>query len=195
MWHRHPELLWELSALHLSWLAAYDPEQNAAAPLGWHRDFADAEHGCATGSPPAAPGWTGTGPTRQTSWPGERTRTAGRGDASSRPGQDFVDFVIAEVASARRPRTSSTPEPDPTTKRRRPMSRYAKKTDRRPYEERSFSVRAIHRERADLHKLAEVLIRLTLQETGESRAARAADRVPDTYRAPTDVLAAPEAAR
>ena len=41
------------------------------------------------------------------------------------------------------------------------MSRYAKKTDRRPYEERSFSVRAVHRDRADLHKLAEVLIRLT----------------------------------
>ena len=27
------------------------------------------------------------------------------------------------------------------------MSRYAKKTDRRPYEERSFSVRAVHRDR------------------------------------------------
>ena len=36
------------------------------------------------------------------------------------------------------------------------MSRYAKKTDRRPYEERSFSVRAVHRERADLHKLKKV---------------------------------------
>lgn len=72
------------------------------------------------------------------------------------------------------------------------MSRYAKKTDRRPYEERSFSVRAVHRERADLHKLAEVLFRLTLQETGESRAA---ERVPDTYRAAPDGLAASEAAR
>ena len=72
------------------------------------------------------------------------------------------------------------------------MSRYTKKTDRRPYEERSFSVRAVHRERADLHKLAEVLIRLTLQETGESRAATL---VPDTYRAATDGLAASEAAR
>jgi hypothetical protein len=41
-WHRHPELLWELSALHLHWLCAYDPEQNGSAPLGWHRDFADA---------------------------------------------------------------------------------------------------------------------------------------------------------
>ena len=54
------------------------------------------------------------------------------------------------------------------TKRHRPMTRYAKKTNRRPYEERSLSVRAVHRDRADLHKLAEVLIRLTLQETGES---------------------------
>ena len=75
------------------------------------------------------------------------------------------------------------------------MSRYAKKTDRRPYEERSFSVRGVHRERADLHKLAEVLIRLTLHETGESRAVRAVTRVPDTYRAQTDDLAASEAAR
>ncbi len=83
----------------------------------------------------------------------------------------------------------------PMTKRRRPMSRYAKKTDRRPYEERSFSIRAMHRDRADLHKLAEVLIRLTLQETGESRAARSAARVPDTYRADSVALAASEAAR
>ena len=41
-WHRHTELLWELSALHLHWLCAYDPEQTGSAPLGWHRDFADA---------------------------------------------------------------------------------------------------------------------------------------------------------
>ena len=48
----------------------------------------------------------------------------------------------------RRPKTSSTPA-WLTTRVRRPMSRYAKETDRRPYEERSFSVRAVHRERAD----------------------------------------------
>lgn len=75
------------------------------------------------------------------------------------------------------------------------MSRYVKKTDRRSYDERSFYVRAVHRDRADLHKLAEVLIRLTLQETGESRAAREAVRVPDTYRATPDGLVASEAAR
>ena len=42
MWHRHPELHWELSALHAHWLCAFDPQQNGSAPIGWHRDFADA---------------------------------------------------------------------------------------------------------------------------------------------------------
>ncbi|MGO1318548.1 MAG: hypothetical protein ACTMIR_16185, partial [Cellulomonadaceae bacterium] len=43
-WHRHDELLWELSALHLHWLCAYDPEQDGSAPFGWHRDFADSRN-------------------------------------------------------------------------------------------------------------------------------------------------------
>ncbi|MCT3011283.1 hypothetical protein EFN05_04370, partial [Propionibacterium freudenreichii] len=34
MWHRHPELHWELSALHTHWLCAYDPQQNGSAPIG-----------------------------------------------------------------------------------------------------------------------------------------------------------------
>lgn len=32
------------------------------------------------------------------------------------------------------------------------MGGYVKKTERRRYEERSFSVRAVHRDQADLHK-------------------------------------------
>lgn len=62
------------------------------------------------------------------------------------------------------------------------MSAYVKKTDRRRYGDRSFSVRAVHRDRPDLHKLAEVLIRLTLQETGRTRAEHRATEPPDTYR-------------
>lgn len=42
IWQRHPELLWALSSQHLSWLAAHDPEQNAAALFGCHHDFAEA---------------------------------------------------------------------------------------------------------------------------------------------------------
>jgi hypothetical protein len=62
------------------------------------------------------------------------------------------------------------------------MGAYVKKTDRRAYEERSFSVRAVHREPPDLHKLSELLIRLTLQETGRTRAERRAAEAPETYR-------------
>ncbi|MCA0437837.1 MAG: hypothetical protein LCH98_15375 [Actinobacteria bacterium] len=64
------------------------------------------------------------------------------------------------------------------------MGGYVKKTDRRRYEDRIFAVRALHRDQADLHKLAEVLIRLTLQETGRSRADRRAAEPPETYHDP-----------
>lgn len=62
------------------------------------------------------------------------------------------------------------------------MGTYVKKTDRRRYDERSFSIRAVHRDAPDLHKLAEVLIRMTLQETGRSRAEVRAAEPPETYR-------------
>lgn len=62
------------------------------------------------------------------------------------------------------------------------MGSYVKKTDRRRYDERSFCVRAMHRDPPDLNKLAEVLIRLTLQETGRSLAKRRAAEFPETYR-------------
>lgn len=29
-WHRHPGLVWELSALHLHWLCAYHPDQHGS---------------------------------------------------------------------------------------------------------------------------------------------------------------------
>lgn len=63
--------------------------------------------------------------------------------------------------------------------------RYVKTTNRRRYEDRRFSIRAVHRDPPDLHKLAEVLIRLTLQETGRSRAIRRAAEPPETYRPPS----------
>ncbi|MHA6507951.1 hypothetical protein [Tessaracoccus sp. Y1736] len=61
-------------------------------------------------------------------------------------------------------------------------SSYVRKTDRRRYEDRKFSIRAAHRDPVDLHKLAEVLIRLTLQETGQTRAIRRNQEPPETYR-------------
>lgn len=43
-WHRHDELVWELSALHTHWLNAYDTDGSPSAPVAWHRDFADARN-------------------------------------------------------------------------------------------------------------------------------------------------------
>ncbi|WP_420898960.1 hypothetical protein [Janibacter melonis] len=43
-WHRHDELVWELSALHTHWLNAYDSEGSPSGPIGWHRDFAEARN-------------------------------------------------------------------------------------------------------------------------------------------------------
>lgn len=101
-WHRHPELLWELSALHLHWLGAYDPEQNGSAPIGWHHDFAHArerfrEWVATSGTKPDR-----DRPTRQTYWPGEPQPDDDPaehliGDRE----QDFVNFVLEDVERRR----------------------------------------------------------------------------------------------
>ncbi|MGO3358994.1 MAG: hypothetical protein ACTILK_08405 [Bifidobacterium crudilactis] len=101
MWHRHPELLWELSALHLSWLAAYDPEQNAAAPLGWHRDFADARTRLREWVATSGTRLDRDRPTRQTSWPGERPAPPIEETPIVNRDEDFVGFVIDEVNQRR----------------------------------------------------------------------------------------------
>ena len=57
-WHRHDELVWELSALHTHWLSCYHETASPSAPIAWMRDFADAAIGCATGSRSAVPAST-----------------------------------------------------------------------------------------------------------------------------------------
>ncbi len=97
LWHRHPELIWELSALHLSWLGAYDPEQHAAAPLGWHRDFADARHRLRDWVATSGTRLDRDRPTRQTSWPGENPADPVEEEPVTDRDEDFVQYVINEV--------------------------------------------------------------------------------------------------
>lgn len=100
-WHRHPELVWELSALHLHWLGAYDPEQHGSAPIGWHRDFADARERLREWVATCGTRLDRDRPTRQTTWPGEPTDP----DTDEKPivdrEADFARFV-AEDAGWRR---------------------------------------------------------------------------------------------
>ena len=100
-WHRHPELVWELSALHLHWLCAYDVEQNGSAPLGWHRDFADARQRLREWVAACGTRLDRDRPTRQTSWPGEEAAEPVEDRIMEDRDQDFVQFVLDEVAARR----------------------------------------------------------------------------------------------
>ena len=100
-WHRHPELVWELSALHLHWLCAYDPEQNGSAPLGWHRDFADAPQRLREWVAACGTRLDRDRPTRQTSWPGEDPVGAIEDTIIAHRDQDFVQFVLDDVSARR----------------------------------------------------------------------------------------------
>ena len=97
-WHHHPELVWELSALHLHWLAAYDPEQNASAPHGWHRDFAEARERLREWVATAGTRLDRDRPTRQTTWPGEDPADPVEDRFIEHREEEFVAFVIADVA-------------------------------------------------------------------------------------------------
>jgi hypothetical protein len=107
-WHRHPELVWELSALQLHWLSAYDPDQHGSAPLGWHRDFEDARERLRDWVSASGTRLDHDRPTRQTIWPGEPAEPdAARIEViSTNREQDFVGFVIEDVGRRRRDRSA-----------------------------------------------------------------------------------------
>jgi len=100
-WHRHPELVWELSALHLHWLCAYDPDQHGSAPFGWHRDFNDARQRIHDWVAVSGTRLERDRPTRQTVWPGETPTDAVEDIVISDREEDFVQFVVNDVARRR----------------------------------------------------------------------------------------------
>ena len=99
MWHRHSELLWELSALHLHWLCAYDPEQDGSAPFGWHRDFSDARVRLRDWVAASGTRRDRDRPTRQTPWPGEEQPPQIAEQVVTDRDADFVQFVLDQVAA------------------------------------------------------------------------------------------------
>lgn len=97
-WHRHPELVWELSALHIHWLCAYDPQQNGSAPIGWLRDFADSRQRLRDWVAASGTRLDRDRPTRQTIWPGEEQAEPIEDTAITDRDADFVAFVVSDVA-------------------------------------------------------------------------------------------------
>ncbi|WP_448071123.1 hypothetical protein [Georgenia yuyongxinii] len=72
LWHRHDELVWELSALHTHWLACYDPGASPSAPIAWHRDLADARNRLREWVATSGSRLDRDRPTRTTTWPGKK---------------------------------------------------------------------------------------------------------------------------
>lgn len=97
-WHRHPELLWELSALHLHWLSSYDPEQAATGPLAWHKEFASARTRLRDWVAISGTRHDSDRPTRQAAWPGEPPQEFIEDEVILNRDQDFLDFVAADAA-------------------------------------------------------------------------------------------------
>ncbi|WP_342000323.1 hypothetical protein MRBLWH7_001264 [Microbacterium sp. LWH7-1.2] len=101
LWHRHPELVWELSALHLHWLCAYDEQQHGSAPLGWHQDFAAARERLHDWVAASGSRLDRDRATRQTAWPGEDPApTIAEAPIQDRAA-DFRTFVVEDIARRR----------------------------------------------------------------------------------------------
>ncbi|WP_396654758.1 MULTISPECIES: hypothetical protein [unclassified Microbacterium] len=114
-WHMHPELLWELSALHLHWLCAYDPDQNGSAPLGWHRDFADARQRLREWVAASGTKLDHDRPTRQTVWPGEEPAGPIEDIPIIDRDAEFVEFVMADAQARREAEEAFYRDLDPDT--------------------------------------------------------------------------------
>lgn len=97
MWHRHPELVWELSALHTRWLGCYDPEQDAAGPISFMTDFAAARSRLREWVQISGTRLDRDRPTRITVWPGEQQSTSTAETPITDRDGDFVNFVLDDV--------------------------------------------------------------------------------------------------
>lgn len=101
LWHRHSELIWELSALRQHWLSAYDPKQHGSAPIGWHRDFADAKQRLHDWVSACGTRLDSDRPTRQVAWPGEDPAPTVEDSTITDRDEDFVHFVRDDIARRR----------------------------------------------------------------------------------------------
>lgn len=99
LWHRHDELVWELSALHLHWLACYHEDASPSLPIVWHRDFAEARKRLREWVAACGTRLDHDRPTRQTSWPGEPVVAPSTERPITNRDEDFAAFVNEDLAA------------------------------------------------------------------------------------------------
>lgn len=96
-WHRHYELVWELSALHTHWLSCYHETASPSAPIAWMRDFSDARNRLRDWVAICGTRLDRDRPTRQTAWPGEKGVELGGEIPIADRRRDFEEVVRADV--------------------------------------------------------------------------------------------------
>ncbi|GAA3595507.1 hypothetical protein GCM10022198_19200 [Klugiella xanthotipulae] len=103
MWHRHPELVWELSALRQYWLFSYDPQAKGNQAVMWHHEFAAARERLRDWVTISGTRLDRDRPTRVTPWPGGESEDWTEPDAGERPvsqrTNDFLDYVHEQVTT------------------------------------------------------------------------------------------------
>ncbi|MDR7381267.1 hypothetical protein [Promicromonospora iranensis] len=102
MWHRHPELVWELSALRTSWLAGHAEDAHPGSPLMWLRDLGDCRRRLRDWVQRCGTTLTEDRPTRRTAWPGEEPATSPTPVEVTDRAADFAVFVADDVDQRRR---------------------------------------------------------------------------------------------
>ena len=106
LWHRHWELVWELSALHTFWEFAYGPGAAASQPLMFHRYFSEARGRLREWVATCGSKLDVDRATRRTMWPGESAPpTAPECQITDRRA-DFAGWVANDVARRREQSTA-----------------------------------------------------------------------------------------
>lgn len=102
LWHRHDELVWELSALYTHWMFSYDSKSAPTSPITWLREFTEARHRLREWVSTAGCRIDRDRPTRHTTWPGETPREHLPEVEITDRYADFVRFVNDDLAARRR---------------------------------------------------------------------------------------------
>jgi hypothetical protein len=97
-WHRHDELIWELSALHTHFLASYSDAASPSAPVAWLREFAESRQRLREWVANCGTRLDRDRPTRQTAWPGEPANPVGGEVEIADRATDFNRFVHEDVS-------------------------------------------------------------------------------------------------
>lgn len=101
MWHRHRELIWELSALKQHWLTCYDQQAKGNMGATWHGEFALARERLRDWVSTSGTRLDRDRATRITEWPGGEAEDFQAPDTTeytvANRSEDFADFVLDSV--------------------------------------------------------------------------------------------------